>query len=254
MNIKMCFDKSGVPILRDKNIEEIAYRILSEYDALSLETPMPAPIPGLLKYLKQNYGLNLDFPDNLGKIGNYYIVGRTVFSKNLICIWNRIVNIDKIFLFTSAHEIGHWVLHRYRKIKKNQKGKEYFSQIDDNRKDFFFRKKLESPRDWIEHHANVFAASITMPEIAIKKKVISIQKELGITRNLGKIYLDDQYNNYKDYFKIINILKDSFKVSKTSLEVRLKRLELLEDNRSPMHISQSLNLSYGSFDNLKNEY
>lgn len=232
----MLYTKSGVPILTDAKIEEKAYVFLSEYDEYSIETPIKAPVGGILDYLKSKYKVTVHYTD-LGYNGDYKILGRTICSKNNICIDESIVQgYEPLFLFTVAHEVGHWVLHRKRTIKI-EKSKKFPDQIDTCEKDFYGKKILKTTTDWVEHHAKVFAASFLMPRKAFMQATINAQRSNDITR-IGKIYLNNTPYSQQDYEKIISYLQGIFGISKQAIDIRLRELDLVIDTRSkPLHIT-----------------
>jgi Zn-dependent peptidase ImmA (M78 family) len=219
------YTEQGVPILNDSEIEERTYAFLSEYDELSLTTPMEAPIAGIFDNLKKKYKLTVIFND-LGTRNNSKILGKTIFSKNTIFIDSSIVyDRSPLFMFTSAHEIGHWHLHRKCKIMVGKTT--LIDKLDDCEIDFQGKKKLTTPIDWIEHHANVFAASLLMPRNTFLQAVISIQKEMGISKNIGKFILNKEEYSRKDLDNIIDYLKNVFGTSKKSIFIRLEQLGIL---------------------------
>ena len=111
----MKYTKIGVPVLTDVMIEAKAYALLSRYDSKLLEQPVRIPIPLLLNYLKNDFNLEI-IATSLGTRGPHRILGRTVLSKNLICFDKDLIHNEILFNFTAAHEIGHWLLHRNKKI------------------------------------------------------------------------------------------------------------------------------------------
>lgn len=226
----MLYTKSGIPFIKDTEIEKIAYKFLSEYDDFSLSNPIKAPIGGLLNYLKENHKVLISYSD-LGFNGDYKVFGRTIYSKNKIFIDESIVyDNEPLFLSTGAHEIGHWVLHRNRKITLDR-AKDNIDQIETCEKDIkdvYGKKKLITEKDWREHHAKVFAASLLMPRVAFMQATINAQESIGISRR-GKIYINNTLYSQKDYEKIISYLEDIFGTSWQSIDIRLKELDLVID-------------------------
>jgi Zn-dependent peptidase ImmA (M78 family) len=234
----MKYTKLGVPVLTDVMIEAKAYALLSRYDHKLLDHPVRTPIPLLLDYLRKTFNLEI-LATSLGTRGPYRILGKTVFSKNLICFDKDLISKETLFSFTAAHEIGHWLMHRTREIKIGNSN-EVVKEIDDCEIDYWGRKMLKTPRDWIEHHANVFAGSLLMPRLTFRQSVEFAQGEIGIFRNRGKIFLDSQQSNEKDLDNMLLFLRDFWGTSKKSILIRLRSLGILvEDrNRRPQHISE----------------
>ena len=219
------YDQHGLPILSDEEIEIVAYRILELYSAKCLEKPMRTPIVEILKYLKENFGLKVYF-GNVGWKNGVIIVGKTVFPQSAIFLDKEIASRDEdegLFRFTVAHEIGHWILQSGKMIIYEKP----LLQTEDTENLFPVGKKLVTPKDWMEHQANVFAASLLMPKETVKIALINKQKEMGIHRNQGKIYLDSQPINQRDFYEIVSHLKFIFGVSMRAMRIRLNTLGLI---------------------------
>lgn len=97
--------------------------------------------------------------------------------------------------FTIAHELAHFVLHR--------NGSTLYAHRD-------MANGLAS-RSRIEQEANYFAANILMPEILMREKVQDIKEKA--------------WGSLSDY-TLIRELADSFVVSKSAVEIRLKQLRI----------------------------
>mgnify|MGYP000076596133 CR=1 FL=1 len=65
-----------------------------------------------------------------------------------------------------------------------------------------------------------------MPETSIKILLHVVQTKLGISKQ-GRIYLDSQEVNQKDFYKIIKELSDYFEVGKLHVEYRLEKIGLI---------------------------
>lgn len=236
----MKFTNNGVPILRDDEIENIAYRLLSKVDPECIDTPSMTPISSILMYLKYNHGLIVSIDEDLGYVNGRKIRGKTFLNQGIIALDAEFVtNDEKMFFMTAAHEIGHWSLHRSRKIMKDntEEAIDCFEDDDysfwDNEELNVVRKKneLKTDIDWLEHHAKVFAANLLMPREAFSKAILAYQAHEGITRNLGKVCLYDRSSLNEDYRHIVIFLQEIFKVSQQAVSIRFKELDLLIDYR-----------------------
>lgn len=167
---------------------------------------------------------------------------------------SRVISIDKSvepgtprFNFTLAHELGHFLMHRhlldYISIWKD------FSIIEDGDRELYLNQLTsDNPKTWIEWQANKFAASLLLPRATLPDKVISIQNNLGITRNLGKIYLGSRGRFDTDYIDIMKELMSAYQVSKAALRIRLLELNILVEDSTykitaksgPRHVSISI--------------
>ncbi|WP_306534064.1 ImmA/IrrE family metallo-endopeptidase [Geobacter sp.] len=236
----MQFKSNGVPVLSDEEIEAIAYQLLGEVDSSCLTLPSKVPIPSILQYLVDNHGLKFTISDELGFRGLNKIRGKTILSQNTIILDSEIVHNDEpLFFMTAAHEIGHWRLHRHRKIFSDNEEETIdsfedgeFSFWDKDESKFISKKKeLITSIDWLEHHAKVFAASLLMPRVAFYEAVISVQRNIDINRNLGKIYLNDNPSSKNDFSNTIKGLQEIFGLSKQAIGIRIRELNLFIDNR-----------------------
>lgn len=222
------YDGHGIPIFSKEGVEKMAYEFLRSFDAECLRRPIPTPIGEILTALKNDVGLNIAFVE-LGHRGNKKILGRTVFSENRIYIDKNLYGENQgSFRFTAAHEIGHWIFHRHRKIS----GKVVVNNdliLEDDESDFLVSDAPSDPQKWMEFHANVFAESLLMPAATIQSALVDVQKRHGITRNLGTIYLDSlQQYSRQDADMIITDLAGTYITSKKAMEIRLDRMGLIK--------------------------
>lgn len=235
----MKYTDKGVPILRDIEIKETAYRLLRKVGPDCVENPDKVPIPSIIKYLQDNHDLIFSISDDLGTINGRKIRGKTILSKGIIILDSSIVgNNESLYFMTAAHEIGHWTFHRSRKIIREDDEvidsfeDEEFSFYDSDEMSTIRRKKeLRTSLDFLEHHAKVFAANLLMPRKAFIKAVQAIQIHLGITRNLGQLYLYDDPAQNEDYRRVVTLLNELFKTPKQAISIRFKELGLLNDLR-----------------------
>jgi hypothetical protein len=235
------YTKIGVPVLTDVMIEAKAYSLLSKYDSRLLEHPVRIPIPLLLNYLKNDFNLEI-IATSLGTRGSHRILGKTVLSKNLICFDKDLIHNEILFNFTAAHEIGHWLLHRSKKIAIRDSGGA-LEETDECEIDYWGRERLKTQRDWIEHHANVFACSLLMPRLTFRRSVELVQDQMGIVKDGGKMFLDSQRSSEKDLDKMLLFLRDFWGTPKESVLIRLKSLDILIEDmgRRPQPISEIFN-------------
>ncbi len=235
-NLKLKYKNDGVPVLKDIQIREFAHELISAYDESILNKLKETPLIDILNYMKSNHGLKVTLK-SLGERDGQRILGRTHFTKNHIYLDSDIEKQNgNSFRFTVAHEIGHWLLHRYKPLKIA--GKSILKETEDTDKIFSPKKILESPSDWIEHHANEFAGSLLMPSPSINKAVIFCQHEMGITRRLGTIMLDGQPSSKSDYVELSSMLQSIFGVSSSAMKVRLLRLDILVEKNKLKHFSK----------------
>jgi Zn-dependent peptidase ImmA (M78 family) len=234
------YEENGVPRLTDYKIEQIAQNVLQQYDSTLLSLPKEIPVIDILNYFKKYYDLKIKRA-NLGYHDNNRLRGSTIFSTQTIYIdkWLSSIEAKTLLRFTIAHELGHWILHAIKPIYVPEQ-EQNMNRIDDYETDFWGRKILSSTRDWIEHQANYFAGSLLLPELTFINAVTYKQKDMGVSRNIGIIYLDNQKGNIRDYKIIIEHIKHIYNVSARAVEIRLKQKDMLYEApvRRVKHISE----------------
>jgi Zn-dependent peptidase ImmA (M78 family) len=247
----MKFTSRGVPVLSDQDIESTAYQLLNDVEPSCLIAPSRTPIPIILQHLKDEYGLKVSITDSLGFINERKIRGKTVLSQGIIFIDEEIVyNDEPLYYMTAAHEIGHWTLHRHKKITRS-KDNENIDFFEDNEYSFWDSnalslvtkiKELISEIDWLEHHAKVFAASLLMPRVAFINALIALQNSWGINRNIGKVSLYSDKHLNQDFYQMVHTLQDIFGVSQQAVTIRIKELNLMKDYREkpPKSVTETL--------------
>lgn len=133
--------------------------------------------------------------------------------------------------FTFAHEIGHILLHR-----------KYFSQesLADDVDTLFGGDFLTSANHRrVEIQANCFASYFLMPQKYFIEKYLRAYDFYGIPKRIHPLlYVDDQAVNLKDFNNILTHLSKVFHVSKQTIEIRMRKLNLIKDCR--LHQSQSI--------------
>jgi Zn-dependent peptidase ImmA (M78 family) len=203
-------------------IEDEAYTFLHAYDKTLLTEPSFPPVAGFLEYLRKSYGVNVIVTD-LGQRNGLVVVGKVVFSTNTICVSEDIIADQQAFASTVGHEIGHWVLHRHRPIRIEDR--QLIEESDDNEITVLGPRrsntKNRTTRDWMEHQAKVFSGALLMPVDAFRVAVVSAQKHLGVTRNLGRVRRDYQGSSERDLQSLIAILQQVYGLSKEAIRVRL---------------------------------
>ena len=126
--------------------------------------------------------------------------------------------------FTIAHEIGHFYLGHGEYLRSESVLESDLFVDGEEVKDDFYRR--------LEFQANAFASCLLLPKVPLIKNILEAKEILGLSKmSHGLVYVDDQPCNYNDYNYIINQVSGYFQVSKQAIEIRLKNLNLLTDNR-----------------------
>lgn len=128
--------------------------------------------------------------------------------------------------FTIAHEIGHFVLGHGRHLRSETVIKEDLLS-DVQEPNGFNYARLES-------QANLFASELILPDHVFRHAADIRCQSLGMRSNVGEnkyIYVDDQRDNYLLYGQLLTDLSAFFGASKQAIEIRLKKLGIVNDQR-----------------------
>lgn len=227
-----------VDILSRTLIDDEAKKFLIKYrpDALKEATKLD-----LENLIENDLGLNIDY-QNLDE--NHQILGATIFKDGYMNVYNNgekelkkfskntmVFDIklsedykqEGRFLFTLAHEIGHWILHRKHFFIDEQQ-QNIFDLLEDESRDKFIicvkrnesamlyvRKK--TPEEWIEWQADNFASSLLMPKDIFKTTYEHLKEEnmnkeqilrelsniFGASKKACEIRINILYNQTKQY-------------------------------------------------------
>lgn len=194
----------------DFALENIARRIIVQYDPALLHTPAPIPVDAIMEKV---YDLTIVF-HNIRNDGR--VLGETVFEDALIPIYERknsegyklipvkagtviidssLLNCrnDGRFYYTCGHELAHWV------IDKN-----YFSELGETAAMTKAARSSELDRR-IERQADRMTSYLLMPKGTLK---------MAFYRN----------RHEKD---VITVLAEQFRVSRQAMKIRLTEMGLL---------------------------
>ena len=220
-------DSNGIPVLNREDIELRTEKFIRFFDDECLNQPSPTPLAKICTTLQEEHNVTFVFDKDLGETkegykyrGSFHIPSTTIhIDKNMEYGEPR-------FNFTLAHEIGHFVLHRKIDISI-LKDKE---KIQDTNRDLVLdHVQSDNPRTWLEWQANKFASSLLLPRVTVPTAVINKQKEMGLTRNIGKIFVDRGVSSNIDFEIQIEYLSLIYQSSKASIRIRLQELGILNE-------------------------
>lgn len=163
------------------------------------------------------------------KNGN--ILGRIRFDPLEIRIYRGAEPNEARERFTLAHELGHYLLNHSRYMAG-----EYTEEVDID---------LENPvelgvKDIIrmEWQANYFAACLLLPTRQLATDFLAITESIGLkNRGFGALYLDHQSCNIQNFYRVTDVLKTKYQVSREVVRIRLKQLGLLTEKSGLTGIS-----------------
>lgn len=141
-----------VPWISKEKIARKASELIENFQALAkYEVKPPIPVEDIIeRYL----GLRLLY-DDLNKVFGRDVLGAVYVESKVICINERLfeTSSEGRLVFTIAHEVGHWVLHRQH-IEAQEK---------DGSRQVIVSKKGNN-KETIEWQADYFASCLLMPE------------------------------------------------------------------------------------------
>ena len=220
------YDSHGVPYLRTRRIEEIATELLGQHCEHVLRRASRTLVMDILEKLKDRTHLQYRCAD-LGFVADKKVLGKVNFPSKTLHLDPSLFDERKVqFRFTAAHEIGHWVLHRYRPLRFTNK--EPVQEVVDD-EDSICRLESIGPRDWVERQANTFAAALVLPSATFHEEMVSAQKQIGILKNFGVVFVNSKNYAKSDLIKLLALLAATYGVSKASVEVRLRTLKFMID-------------------------
>jgi len=227
---------NGMYILNKYQMDDIAAMLLREYAPSTLEYAQPVDIDALAEE-----GLFLTVLDKTLGMNNS-ILGLTAFEDVegvpccdemfrpttvdleagtvLIHSWLRGLQNRGRRRFTVAHECAHWVLHRSYYSPTNQ---QYTFRTQ--RLPYIACRAADIERahpgpktdeEWIEWQADSLASSLLLPLVPFRQVA-----NRAIYKG-GRRYLSGPVD--REYIEIIEEIADTFRVSKTAAEIRLKQL------------------------------
>ncbi|RQW78613.1 MAG: ImmA/IrrE family metallo-endopeptidase [Geobacter sp.] len=209
-----------VPFIPQKDIENKCQAILDNIGY----TAGKVSFEDLLKYLETSLGIVFNFEDQLGydELG-FEILGKTNLDQSTIFISKKGNENSQRKKYTITHEVGHIILEH-----KNYLSKEYYAENDLDGGGFDLINLKDIKR--LEWQANYFASSLLIPKNNLLTEFYKLINRLDLKdRGYGALYVDKQQCNLNNFYKITNLLKQEFDVSRKAVSIRLKNLNLLND-------------------------
>ncbi len=233
-------DTFGIPVLGGEDVENIAERFLVHVAPHVLQAPAVTPLAAIMQQLQAQGHCTFSFGRDLGStVEGYKYLGYYDLKRKHIAIDASLSDQDVRFPFTVAHELGHFYLHG----RIDPRALRAADVIRDSTRDLVtHRIDASNPRTLLEWQANKFAAAVLMPRATARDAVIDIQRERGIARNLGSIWLDRQAYNSVEYKLTMTHLATFYRVSRSVARFRLRELGILrvDPKTMPTRANESL--------------
>jgi len=222
-----------VPWLSKDVITQIATDVLLGYeDKIGQIISPPIPVEDIIeRYLE----LDLGYVDFYEKYGLENVFGALYVKKRTIAISESLFH-DKNegrLIFTCAHEVGHWCLHRhYVDVACRESGEEGVVLCRSGR-----TGKL--PVEW---QADYFAGCLLMPEEMVQgawEKAFALERNIMQICNVKKSFRTMDFQGFKSFDTCVenwHIIADIVRtagnfsnVSKQSMIIRLQELGLVKN-------------------------
>jgi len=229
---KVC-NMDSVRWMPKEEITFLASNLAERYEAF-VGTPIMPPIP--IEHLIEKFlQISLEYDDLQSKLDLPDILGATWIKERKIVIDESLLSEDQHgrMSFTMAHEVGHWCIHR----------KAFSGPVArlDSRPEIVCRESGAKSRG--EWQADCFAASLLMPEMAVRTafaqtfgfKPLAIYNHKSIVpRSL--FTLDIAWEHASEVAGVVIEEGRFTNVSKTAMRIKLEELGLLI-NRSPERLA-----------------
>lgn len=225
-------DENGVPVITRDDIEQKAEDFITLFFPDTLKSAQITPTIGIVKKLIDEYKINFVFDDDLGETkSRSKILGKFRANPRSIFVDNSLDYNSPRWLFTLAHELGHLVFHRNLHVL-NGGARDKMEEVVDSENEVSPKETLpKSFYDWTEWQANKFASSFLMPRLSFTNFVAEQIDKLTLTRNHGRIYLDNQPGNLRQLEQVLHPVCNLFQTSKEAVIIRMKEFGLIIDER-----------------------
>ena len=174
---------------------------------------------------RMGYGI---YEANLSDIGQLALIDfkkKTVTLDSINPLFTSLVKRRK---YSLAHELGHAVLHSGLNVLS-------FGESDDTLSHSVFASKTE--QQWLEHQANVFAASLLMPsEVVGYLYSFFYQLRFGRGRIEPLYIVNNQKTHWDNFYAISHEITKYMGVSIDALKYRMIKLKLLIIKEDSSHI------------------
>ena len=238
----------NTPILYDHEIDQFAHAVLADYSPVLLREPGAVDFEHFLEFY---LGATVIFKDIYTDDPERPVFGVVTFRDGVLkvfdrennCISNLLVRANTVVIgsslmepgkersarFTGAHEGGHFLLHSdmYKtasKLNISERNEAMPSMVTcrcgsiEN----FQGGPARTAKQWREHHADYFAACITMPNATFRPCVNQFLREHGIWKAHIVLGQDDDLDTFA-----IDLLPEHisevYGVSKRAAYIKLKK-------------------------------
>ena len=205
-------------------ISEKALALIENFQAMvGYAVAPPIPVEDIIeRYL----GLRLSYDDLEKILGARDVLGATYVESRLICVNEKLFehSSEGRLVFTCAHEVGHWILHRqYVHVQ---------GRFGPNTEVIVCRAK--DAKEPIEWQADYFAACLLMPEKEVREAFVKVcgRRALvlkNVKSSIGRasLYIEPCVEHWPYIAAAVSEVGGFSNVSKQAMIVRLQDLGLL---------------------------
>jgi len=218
-----------IPWISKEEIAHKAVHLIEHFQAAAGYRVKP-PIP-IEDIIERSLGLRLLYEDLEKILGSDDVLGATYVESGIICVNERLFehSSEGRLVFTCAHEVGHWVLHRrYVDVqgRRNSKGEAIVCRLRDAKK----------PIEW---QADYFAACLLMPEKEIREAFRKVCGPEPFVINNVRSSVEGKYRSAEPFVEQWPFIAAAMceaggfsNVSKQAMVIRLQDLGLLINKTS----------------------
>ena len=244
----------NTPILYDREIDDFAQEVLADYKPELLREPGAI---NFQHFLESYLEMRIDYKDIYSDDPDRPVLAMTAFNRGRIKLFDRenecvkkitvparTVVIDNavmepgrecLALFSGMHEGGHIFMHWHVYTGETFDGEvfdpdympdeELGSLVCCRRENIESKggaKRIRTAEEWREHHADYFAAAITMPNATFKAFVRGLLRENGYYKSAVTLGRDGDLDILADDI-LPDAISDTYGVSKRAARIKLRK-------------------------------
>ncbi len=210
-------NQRAVPYIDESRIEQHVDGVLRSIGYIS----GPVDLDAVCRFYEQRFGLKVRYAD----APESNILGQIYFHPFEIIIFPETDQSEFRQRFTLAHELGHLEMGHGEYMSS-----EYCEETDfdwDEPVDLGIKDLMR-----MEWQANAFASCLLLPKSQFVTEFLRVANALNIkNRGFGMLYLDSQTVNIETFRRVSAVLKHRYRVSRSAIKVRLKKLGFLYEGR-----------------------
>jgi len=251
---------NNTPVLFDREIDDFAQAVLAEYRPSLLREPGAIDFQ---HFLESYCGMQIEFKDLYSDDPERPILAMTVFKTTRVKIFDkenecvkkitvpgRRVLIDNsvmepgresLALFSGMHEGGHIKMHWHVHTGETLEGDVYDPDYEyaaispvvccrrENIESNDPPKKVRTAKEWLEHHADYFAAAITMPNRTFIPFVRGLLRENSYYRSSVTLGVHEDWDILVNDI-IPDAINEVYGVSKRAARIKLRKANIVLGN------------------------